>query len=83
MNKKSKKLRLHRETLHSLAYVTAGASAETICGYTCIRQCQLVPSVDGCGTNMIACASAPPGCNSGICDSQIINGCASAVPACQ
>jgi hypothetical protein len=49
MKKKAKKLELNRETVQALSSVTGAASAvETMCGYTCIRQCQLVPSVDIC-----------------------------------
>ena len=47
MKKHLKKLALSRETIQELGNVSAAASAvETMCGYTCIRQCQLVPSVD-------------------------------------
>lgn len=51
MKKTVKKLRLTRETLKTLhlSPVSGGVSdRETMCGYTCIRQCQLVPSVDIC-----------------------------------
>jgi hypothetical protein len=48
MKKDIKKLTLNRETIQQLGYVTGAVSAETMCGYTCIRQCQLVPSVDVC-----------------------------------
>jgi hypothetical protein len=73
MKKKIKKLTLNRETLHYLGNVSGGYSEnESMCGYTCARQCQLVPSVDGCGTNIIACASEGFNyCNSAWCDSLI------------
>ena len=67
MKKKTRKLALNRETLQRLSFVSGGASAVTICGYTCARLCQPVPSIDYCDTDAIECASqAPPGCPSGI-----------------
>jgi hypothetical protein len=50
MRRTVKKLALTRETLQNLetpAAVVGGVSnRETICGYTCYRQCLPVPSVD-------------------------------------
>lgn len=69
MKKKIKKLRLNRETIHFLGRVTGGAHTDnvTICGYTCARLCQPVPTIDDCPTrNLIACNSGSPGCNTGI-----------------
>lgn len=67
MKKKVRKLSLSRETLHHLGFASGGASAVTVCGYTCIRLCQLVPSIDLCDTDAIECASmAPEACPSGI-----------------
>lgn len=81
MKKAIKKLALHRETLHTLARVSGSAVVYTLGGYTCLLDCRQVPSVDGCGTNVLACASnAPPnGCNSGLCGTQVANGCTTEV----
>jgi hypothetical protein len=48
MKKKMKKLELNRETVLPLNQVAGGAFSEneTMCGYTCYRQCQPVPSLD-------------------------------------
>lgn len=50
MRRIAKQLTLTRETLHdleTLGKVAAGVSnRETLCGYTCYRQCQPVPSLD-------------------------------------
>lgn len=68
MKKKFKKLALNRETLHFLGRVTGAHSEnQTICGYTCARLCQPVPTIDDCPTrNPIACMSGSPGCQTGI-----------------
>jgi hypothetical protein len=48
MKRKLKKLELNRETVLPLSQVSGGAFSEneTMCGYTCYRQCQPVPSLD-------------------------------------
>jgi hypothetical protein len=64
MKKKARKLKLTRETIQFLDWVSGGAS-EDACGYTSPRQCQLVPSVDYCGSNPVGgCNSAAGACNS-------------------
>ncbi|MFL6237696.1 MAG: hypothetical protein ACJ76N_31560 [Thermoanaerobaculia bacterium] len=58
MKKKARKLQLSRESIYYLGAVTGGVSTDPdACGYTSPMQCQLVPSVDYCGTNAVACAT--------------------------
>lgn len=65
-----KKLHLKVETLHYLSRAY-GAGTDYMCsgGNTIWDTCTEplpVPSVDGCATGPVACASQnPPGCNSG------------------
>jgi hypothetical protein len=66
MRKQRKKLSLSRETIHHLAYVSGAVSGDTVCGYTCLRECRPVPTVDAC-PSQIACTNDPnTGCCSGI-----------------
>ena len=76
MKKKVRKLKLNRETILFLGHVSGAASNETVCGYTCARQCREVPSVDGCATNPLAdCASGTGACDTGVCITSPYNGC--------
>jgi hypothetical protein len=76
VKKKVSKLKLTRETLHFLGHVSGSASEDTICGYTCAKQCRPVPSVDECGTNPVGgCASGTGACPTGICITSPYNGC--------
>jgi hypothetical protein len=73
MRKRLRKLTLRRETLQALTAVSGGLpnrpiSGESVCEETCVRVCQPVPSIGGCGSNLFACASnGATGCQSGIC----------------
>jgi hypothetical protein len=64
VKKNVKKLKLHRETLHSLQYVTGGVLTGGEPSSPLL--CRPVYTVDDCGSNLIACASDPNGCGSGL-----------------